>query len=276
MRYQTTSGRECPKLYQYFMPLQDVILCLASPGETRRFVHSLEELPSRHRYLPTATSTSPISEACMERLERFVILMFERTSNKTSVNETRKQLFAQKGRAYDAIPPTRAALLQHTNRAAYQAGHWWGQALTLSPDLPSPGDWGWIFKEGEWHPFWTTLPDVTKSCKGLLRCGCKRGCRGGCSCTRETLKCTALCSCNDECNNRWLQSIVRFNAKYKTMMRVKWNKFWWNDYVTRQNWSWLTKSNLLVDNVNWPPYRNWKADVSSVSPSSDREPFDER
>ena len=23
-----------------------------------------------------------------------------------------------------------------------------------------------------------------------------------------------------------------------------------------------------VDNINWPPYRNWKADVSSVSPSS--------
>ena len=25
-----------------------------------------------------------------------------------------------------------------------------------------------------------------------------------------------------------------------------------------------------VDNVNWPPYRDWKADVSSVSPSSEQ------
>ena len=25
-----------------------------------------------------------------------------------------------------------------------------------------------------------------------------------------------------------------------------------------------------VDNVNWPPYRDWKADVSSVSLSSER------
>ena len=140
-------------------------------------------------------------------------------------------MFVQKGRAYDAIPPTRAALLKHTNRAAYQAGHCWGQALTPCPDLPSPGDWGWILKEGEWQPFWTTLPDVTKSCKELFRCGCKRGCRGGCSCTRATLKCTALWSCNDECNNRWLQSVVRFNTKYRTMMRVKWNNFWWHDYV---------------------------------------------
>ena len=50
-------------------------------------------------------------------------------------------MFAQKGRAYDAIPPTRAALLRHTNRAAYQAGHCEGQALTPSPDLPSPRNW---------------------------------------------------------------------------------------------------------------------------------------
>ena len=115
---------------------------------------------------------------------------------------TRKQLFAQKGRAYDAIPPTRAALLQHTKRAAYQGGYCWGQALTPNPDLPSRGDWGWIFKEGERQPFWTTLPDVTKSCRELLRCGGKLGCRGRCCCARAALKCTALCSCCDECNNR--------------------------------------------------------------------------
>ena len=138
----------------------------------------------------------------MEHLERFDILMYDRKSNKTSVNETRKQLFAQKGRAYDTISPPRAALLQHTNRAAYKAGRCWGQALTPSPDLPSPGDWGWIFKEGQWQSFWTTLPDEIKSCREQLCCGCKRGCRRGCSCTRAALKCTALCSCNDECNNR--------------------------------------------------------------------------
>ena len=33
---------------------------------------------------------------------------------------------------------------------------------------------------------------------------------------------------------------------------------------------WYTKIWVInrVDNVNWPPYRDWKADVSSVSPSS--------
>jgi len=72
-------------------------------------------------------------------------------------------MFTQKGRPYDATPPTRVTRLQHTNRAAYQAGHCWGQALTPIPDLPSPGDWGWIFKDGEWQPFWTTLSDLFTS-----------------------------------------------------------------------------------------------------------------
>ena len=90
---------------------------------------------------------------------------------------------------------------------------------------------GMDIQRGRRQPFWTTLPDVTKSCKELLRCGCKRGCRGGCSCTRATLKCTALCSRNDESNNRWLQSVVWFNTKYRTMMWVKWNNFWWHGDV---------------------------------------------
>ena len=35
---------------------------------------------------------------------------------------------------------------------------------------------------------------------------------------------------------------------------------------------WYTKIWFIngVDNVNWPPYRDWKADVSSDSPSSER------
>ena len=60
-------------------------------------------------------------------------------------------------------------------------------------------------------------------------CGCKLGCRGGCSGTRVALKCTALC--NYQYNNRWLQSVIRFNTNYRTMMWAKWNNFWWHDFV---------------------------------------------
>ena len=46
------------------------------------------------------------------------------TTTSTSVS---KQLSCRKGRALEAIPYTQAALLQHTKRAVYQAGHCWGQ-----------------------------------------------------------------------------------------------------------------------------------------------------
>ena len=60
-------------------------------------------------------------------LEHFVVLLYDRTSSTIQVNEARKQIFTQKGRSIDSIPPTQAALIEHTKRAAYQAGHVWGQ-----------------------------------------------------------------------------------------------------------------------------------------------------
>ena len=35
------------------------------------------------------------------------------------VNEARKQLFSQKAKSIESIPPTQAALIQHTRGAAY-------------------------------------------------------------------------------------------------------------------------------------------------------------
>ena len=46
------------------------------------------------------------------------------------------------------------------------------------------------------------------------------------------------------------------------------------DLFFYKEWNWLLSTKIWfinrVDNVNWPPYRDWKADVSSVSPSSER------
>ena len=65
----------------------------------------------------------------MELLQRIVILMYDRTSNKTNVNDARKALFSNKGKTLDLIPPTLTALYEHTKQAALQAGHYWGQYL---------------------------------------------------------------------------------------------------------------------------------------------------
>jgi hypothetical protein len=124
----------------------------------------------------------------LARMERYVILLYDRTGTQEHVNEARKQLFTQKGRAIDGLPPTQAALVQHIKRAAYQAQV---PVIITAPELPSPSEWGWNRKaEGGWKVCWTTLPEATQACRELIRCGCKKGCRGRSSARR--LLCSAL------------------------------------------------------------------------------------
>ena len=65
-----------------------------------------------------------MSDTYMIQLERFVVLMYDRTSECVEVNEARKQLFIQKSRTLENIPPTKAALEQHIKRARYQVRCW--------------------------------------------------------------------------------------------------------------------------------------------------------
>jgi hypothetical protein len=153
-------------------------------------------------FLAMSNTHSEIYDEWMTALERYTVLLYDRTSTASTVNEARKQLFTHKGRQFDALPPTRAALAEHVKRTVYQADHVWGQSLAPNPSLPSPQDWGWDADGGEWRPFWTTLPEITKSCQQLVKCACKGACRGRCRCRKVSLSCTALCKCPDDCDNR--------------------------------------------------------------------------
>ena len=141
---------------------------------------------------------STIRASTISALEQFVILMYDRTSGISGINEARKQLFTQKSRALENLPPTLAALEQHIKRVCYQS-NCWNQALIPNPDLPSPADWGWKKDQTGWQPVWTTLPEASQSCSELIRCGCKKGCTGRCKCFKAALKCTALCFCSGDC-----------------------------------------------------------------------------
>ena len=58
-----------------------------------------------------------------ERLvDRFVILLYGRTSSDEDVNHCSRSLFT-KGRLIENIPPTKRALKEHIRRAIYQAEH---------------------------------------------------------------------------------------------------------------------------------------------------------
>lgn len=137
-------------------------------------------------------------DTSFEVIERFVVLLYDKSSTLSDVNSLRKELFAKKGRSIEGIPPTSAALKQHFLRAVYQGGLVWGQSILKAPDIESPELWGWK-KDTTWSPLWTTLPQAKDSCYELIQCGCKKGCRGRCKCLKANLQCTALCNCGGNC-----------------------------------------------------------------------------
>ena len=138
-----------------------------------------------------------VEESDMKILEKFVVLMYDRSSSSDDVDEARLDLFTRKQRPYESIPPTKAALIQHAKRAAYQAGIW-RKCTDTNIDPPDPADWGWARPGDRWEVIWSDLEPIAKSCRQLTKCGCKTECCGRCKCKQLALSCTALCSCSCE------------------------------------------------------------------------------
>ena len=150
--------------------------------------------------LSLSSQPENIPDECLTTIERFIVLVYNRTSNLTSVNAARQNLFCKSSRLVENLPPTAAALKQHVLRSVYQASHVWRQALDSKPSLPNPGDWGWDKTLGNvWHPLWTLLGQAQELCYELIHCGCKKSCTGNCKCSKASLSCTALCSCDGKC-----------------------------------------------------------------------------
>ena len=139
-----------------------------------------------------------MSESALATVERFVVLLYDRTSGIMNVNDSRKYLFTQKARSLENYPPTLEALKQHIKRAIYQS-NCWNRALFYQQELPNPADWGWKKGSTGWEPLWTTLSEASQACYELICCGCNKGCSRWCKCVKAALKCTALCHCGGEC-----------------------------------------------------------------------------
>ena len=60
-----------------------------------------------------------LSNETMKHLQRLMILLYDRKSESTQVDHSRKLLFA-KGRQIDRIPPTEAALKEHVTQSIVQ------------------------------------------------------------------------------------------------------------------------------------------------------------
>ena len=108
-----------------------------------------------------------VDDEDLQILEKFVVIMYDRSSSAECVNDARLDLFARKQRPYEAIPPIQAALKQHVNRAAYQAGCIWGQSTVSQPETESPSSWGWVKHGDVWQVVWTELPPIAETCQQL-------------------------------------------------------------------------------------------------------------
>ena len=90
-------------------------------------------------------------------IERFVILLYDKTSELGNVDEVRKVLFTTKSRTVDRIPPTHGALTKHILRAMHQAVVW-SQSLSKTAKIPSPIGWGWEEVKDKLCVKWSAKP----------------------------------------------------------------------------------------------------------------------
>ena len=124
-----------------------------------------------HALLRLSSAPNDIPQEVMATIERFIILLYDRTSTCTEIDTAKRKLFSKRHNV-QSIPPTKAALEEHVKRAVYQGGHVWGQVLVSTPELLSPCKWGWSkTSEGDYEPFWTCLPDAGQSDE-LVSCKC--------------------------------------------------------------------------------------------------------
>ena len=106
-----------------------------------------------------------------EKIPRFVVLMYSRTSNLHLVNEARIDFYFSRSQNIETIPLTKNALFLHTRRALYQCVVW-SRCLDTVQNLPSPRDFGWKDSNEavvKWVPNWMTQSEASKECREFVK-----------------------------------------------------------------------------------------------------------
>jgi len=88
----------------------------------------------------------------LDKLQKFVVVLYGGDSETLSVNEACRDLYASKSRPLTLLPPTIDALKQAILRSIYLADIIWGQAIESVVQLPSPENWDWMQEGGKWIP----------------------------------------------------------------------------------------------------------------------------
>ena len=186
------------------------------------------------------STTTTIPDDVMEKIERYVVLMYDGTSACAAVNECRCFLYTRRNMAIENIPPTANALLQQCKRAALQAKTWVACLSATGPTY-DPTRWGWIMDDdGSYASHWSSIPDISQHCSELLRCSCKKACKN-CKCKRNGLRCTKLCAFDELCyehssatvpSNK--QSVVFDNEERSPVYENQWQDVEENMYIDNE------------------------------------------
>ena len=189
--------------YHFSMPSQGATQRHTSLAVARRRLGHLGKILTETLLaLTNAPSCFSLESLHMEKLERFVVVMYSKGCGLAKVNEARHRLFTSGKKTLESIPPSQAALFEHIKRALLQASFYWNQATSVHQEIPDFREWGWQREDsGVWLPYWTTLQDASKACSILLHCSCERCCTGNCKCSRAGVRCTGLCKCEGGCVN---------------------------------------------------------------------------
>ncbi|KAG0721701.1 hypothetical protein GWK47_045906 [Chionoecetes opilio] len=163
-------AKRSPQRYQCSTASQGVIRLLLSLERGKKSVWeawgAYTEVTDAFNFIvehPHAQITVDCQE--FQMLERFTVVIYDKTSPLVSVNEARKELFCQKNRTMENIPPTQQALLQHTKRA--------GTRLASGQPVTRPNNRHQLLKAAVGH--WMQNK-VLGSCLELAACGSK-GCK---------------------------------------------------------------------------------------------------
>ena len=127
-------------------------------------------------------------------LERFTVILYDKTSDCQYLNEFRRELFCNKNKSLKNLPPTQDSLVQNVKRTIFQSSIW---ALSSDPQyiIPRPSEWGWKREESKLIPVWMILSEAAKACTELVKYCCSAGPFKICKCAKSGLDCTELCNC---------------------------------------------------------------------------------
>ena len=116
-------GNMLSKSLLFFHAFTGCDVCSSFHGIGKRTVWSVfNNMPNIHElFVEITDSPDSVSPEAFEVIERFTVLLYQKTSGLTSVNELRKYISSQ-CRNIESIPPTKKPLEQKVKRACYVAG----------------------------------------------------------------------------------------------------------------------------------------------------------